>query len=556
MTIRDFILAALAVGTLFIQSCSRDGETDFRKLNARAAKEYLEPVRPGVPGGQPFWNIYANKFTFSPSFDFPEAEGAVKYRFDLWWLEDQVWREYNLPVPEERPSAAEQLDRYKSLGNPSITFLAGSPKADLGKVWGEMTVGYYGLVVTAINADGKDIAPVGTWEFLRDFQFEGPYPEASRSYFDAALMALLFNHRHHFVQMVRDWKEGEPFQTDRIYMSKHIGSVAESEALMSKYIPSYKEECLENARKAADLLISLAPKEGKLAHIPPTYYGPAFGDMLEQTMTFDPIYAMRGYLAVYDATGDRKYLDEAVEMMRTYDRLIDDKGFVPKKIYIATGEGVNQSGALSGDLLLMIQKLRNKYGINGFESLTGRCEAWMRDNAIKEFNMSAQYEDVSVDQHPYQNLTNMTAGYYARYLLQKDDVSNEEIETSKDLLHFVEDQFIHWKLPRNSDGMFFCLTPGVYEQYACKITIDASNDCYSEAALSYYEKTGDELFYQKAKALMNTVVNSQSCDGEIGTMMGLFYHGESGSFWINCSVHSIEALLRLAALDDSRSGRK
>ncbi len=545
MTIRNFALAALAVGALFFQSCKRDCGPDFKKLNAQAAKEYLEPVRPGVPGGQPFWNVYANKFTFAPAFDFPEAEGAAKYRFDLWWMEDQVWREYNLPALEERPSPAGQLQKFLSAGQPAVSFLAESPKADLGKVWGKMPVGYYGLVVTAVDPSGKDIAPVGTWDFFRDYPFEGPYPEACRSYRDAALMALLYNHRHHFVQMVRDWKEGEPFRTDRIYLSKHIGSVAESEALMSRYIPSYREECLENARKAADLLIACAPPEGAvLAHIPPTYYGSSFGDMLEQTMTFDPIYAMRGFLAVYDATGDEKYLNEAVEMMRTYDRLIDDKGFVPKKIYIATGEGVNQQGALSGDLLLMIQKLRNNYGITEFVSLAGRCESWMTENAVKEFNMSTQYEDVSVDQRPYQNLTNMTAGYYARYLMQKDNPSKEETALARDLLHFAEDQFIHWKLPRNNNGMFFCLTPGVYEQYACKITIDASNDCYSEAALSYYEKTGDELFYQKARALMNTVVNSQSCGGEIGTMMGLFYPGESGSYWFNCAVHSIEALLR------------
>ena len=97
-------------------------------------------------------------------------------------MEDQVWREYNLPALEERPSPAGQLQKYSSAGRPAVSFLAESPKVDLGKVWGKMPVGYYGLVVTAVDPSGKDIAPVGTWDFFRDYPFEGPYPEACRSY--------------------------------------------------------------------------------------------------------------------------------------------------------------------------------------------------------------------------------------------------------------------------------------------------------------------------------------------------------------------------------------
>ena len=39
---------------------------------------------PGVPDGQPFWNVYANKFIFAPAFDFPEAEekSSIRVMFD------------------------------------------------------------------------------------------------------------------------------------------------------------------------------------------------------------------------------------------------------------------------------------------------------------------------------------------------------------------------------------------------------------------------------------------------------------------------------------------
>ena len=145
----------------------------------------------------------------------------------------------------------------------------------------------------------------------------------------------------------------------------------------------------------------------------------------------------------------------------------------------------------------------------------------------------------------------MTAGYFARYLLQKDDTTPEEMRDARDMLRFVEDQFIHWEHLPDADGLRFCSAPGVYEQYMCKVTIDASNDCYAEAALSMYEKTGDRLYLEKAKALMNTVVNEQAPGGEIPTFMYINYH-PGRDFWINCSVHSVEALLRFAEIEKSK----
>ena len=538
------------LSVLLCAACAREGDVNFKALNKQAAREYLAPVRPGVPGGQPFWNVYSTKFTFAPAFDFPETAGAEKYRFDLWYL-DNLWREIYLPVPEQRPSAQDQLEKYKAVSEPVASFMAASPKAALSPVWGTLPEGYYGLVVTAVDASGQDIAPVGTWEFLRDFPFCGPYPEPVRSYRDAALMALWFNHRQPLVQKIHDWDPDTLYESENVFANKFIGSVISSEVLMAQQIPTFRDECLENARKAADLLISLAQPEGTpLAHFPPTYYdsqilagkarndtrigGTTVSDLQEMTMTLDALHAVRGYLNLYDFCGERKYFDEAIAILRTYDRLVDSTGFMPKKLYIKTGEGVNGAGALSGNLLTVIRRLRKQYDIRDFDGLADRCERWMNENAIRDF----------------QNLTNITPNVYARYLLEKETVSQEDLTVATDLLHFVEDQFIHWGLPRNADGMFYCNVPGVYEQYSCRISIDSSNDAYINAALSMYDRTGDRLWYEKARALMNTVVNSQAVTGEIPTFMGLQYGAPNRYFWINCSLRSAQTLLRFAEYEE------
>ncbi len=564
--IRAGLRAAVILCVCLLNGCNGKGPVDFEALNKRAAKDYLTPVRPGIPGGQPFWNVYSTKFTFAPAFDFPEASGADRYRFDLWYL-DNLWREIYLPVPEKRPTAEAQLEKYSATSEPTASFTATSPKADLSPVWGTLPEGYYGLVVTAVDATGQDITPVGTWEFLRDFPFCGPYPEPVRSYRDAALMALWFNHRTPLVRKIHDWDPGTPYETENVFANKFIGSVICSEVLMAREIPTYRDECLENARKAADLLISLAQREGTpLAHFPPTYYdsrilagkarndtkigGTTVSDLQEMTMTLDALHAVRGYLDLYDFCGERKYFDEAVAVLQTYDRIVDSTGFMPKKLYLKTGEGVNGAGALSGNLLMVIRRLRKQYGIRDFDGLADRCESWMNENAIRNFHMSAQFEDVSIDQHPYQNLTNITPDVYARYLLEKEDFTSEDLAVATDLLHFVEDQFIHWDLPRNADGMFYCNVPGVYEQYSCRISIDSSNDAYINAALGMFDRTGDRLWYEKARALMNTVVNSQAVTGEIPTFMGLEYGAPNRYFWINCSLRSAQTLLRFAEYEE------
>ena len=56
-------------------------EKNWKKLNARAAKEYLEPIRPGYEGRNPYWNVFAKKFIYAPAFDFKEIAGAERYRF-------------------------------------------------------------------------------------------------------------------------------------------------------------------------------------------------------------------------------------------------------------------------------------------------------------------------------------------------------------------------------------------------------------------------------------------------------------------------------------------
>ena len=70
----------LSSALILTAGCCRN-DNPFEALNRQAAEEYLEPVRPGYEGRNPFWNGFATKFIYAPAFGFGTVEGAEKYRF-------------------------------------------------------------------------------------------------------------------------------------------------------------------------------------------------------------------------------------------------------------------------------------------------------------------------------------------------------------------------------------------------------------------------------------------------------------------------------------------
>ena len=77
---KAIIIVSVAALCIFGQGCCRN---EFAVLNRKAAKEYLEPIRPAAEGRNPCWNGYSRKFIYAPAFEIAAVEGAAKYRFDI-----------------------------------------------------------------------------------------------------------------------------------------------------------------------------------------------------------------------------------------------------------------------------------------------------------------------------------------------------------------------------------------------------------------------------------------------------------------------------------------
>ncbi len=526
---KEKLCLAAVLPTLLLTACDSMQKDDYEALNRQAEKEYLEPLRPGYEGRNPYWNKFAKRFLYAPAFDFQKTEGAAKYLFVL--------------KSEETDSA-------------EWTFTADEPWHALTPIWNDVTPGHVRLTVLAVSQDGTPTDTVGERKFFRDYPFHGPYPGPVVTYRESALKAALYIHSLPFVK--RFAEEIEPDLDTYPHFScaaKVIGALISNECIVAREMPTRRDEALAVALGAARFLVSQSQPEGApLAHFPPTYYKGELQEKAEhrnKTMTMEAAKAAPAFLDLYDATGDSTWLRQAVAIAETYKRLQRPDGSFPIKMDFATGEAVNDACAMLHPLLNFLQRLQD-YGYDTYIPMQRAGEEWMANVPLKDFDLEGQFEDVTVmNLEPYQNLTNCTAAPYADYLLRRQQPTAGELTCAKELIRLSEDQFVHWDYPLTKDGYKKRCAPCVHEQYLYETPIDNSSCNVAGAMLSYYERTGDRLAFEKAKALVdNLTIAQHQNSGVIPT--ALVYRPVDRDIktqiTINCCVADVKMLLRMHEL--------
>lgn len=508
---------------------------NYKKLNAEAAKEYQQPIRPGNGSTVPFWNGFSKKFLYAPAFDFKTIDHAEKYLFII------------------------------KQGTHSWTFKSDRPTADLSPVWAALPVGATEVVVHGLDHHGMTLGEAGRRRFFRDFPFRGPYPTATRSYREAALKAAYFVHCMAPIQYWKTHNEPDMSYDNNAYACKILGATIRLECFLAHEMPELKDEALTIARTVADCLIRISQPEGRpLAAFPPTYYKAPLDTACYpykvvrrnegKTMFLEAVEPAEGYLDFYDLTGEKRYFDQAVRIADTYLRTQAADGSWPIKVDYATGKPVNNVGCLPAPLLTFLGRLKQQYGIDKYDAAIRKSESWVLNGTIKTFDMTGQFEDQRMENlKPYQNLTNCTARDYAVYLLNKEKPTPDEISIATELARFSEDQFAHWEELPDEKGFLAELTPCVHEQYFYETPVDGSAGGVAELFLLLYKHTGKTLYLAKAKALIDAITRSQNIiNGQIPTTweFNVGQWNKERTFWINCTFKSVDVLMKMSALSE------
>lgn len=540
---KTFLLLAAVCGTAIAAEVPKPGPmvaTD-PKLRVQALHETAIPVRPGVPGQQPFWNARAVQFQFAPAFDFKEVPGAKSYRFTV------------------APAKGDAL-----------TFTAAKPWSPLSPVWDKVITGKARLTVQGLDDKGAEVGEPMTRVFHRAAAIDKAYPAPAMSWSDSARTAL--ETLVHSPDLHCWFTAGVPDEQFHLYRypSKIVGGAAAALAIYAAQTPPPTDaaEALKAARRAADYLLGLSyPAENDWAFHPPTYHPTMFHDKLGGHMNADRYMTFCGaetgmyYLDVYAATKDAKYLNAAVSIAETYAKRQSPEGSWLMFVSPKDGKPVTDNILIPTLVIEFVDKLGAATGDHHFDAMREKAIAWVMQNPVRTWNWQGQFEDVK-PLPPYENLTKHDAGQFSIHLLQTAANDPAKRALALDLIRFAEDQFVMWAQPptanpkeQNPDGEAGSksrtwLLPCVLEQYRCYAPVNASSAKLIRMYLAAYRATGDRLHLEKAKALAGTLTRTQSNKKALGRYQ-TWVMQNPGPMWFNCELYAVQAMQELAAVDIS-----
>ena len=522
-----------------------------KELAVLAREECNNPeniIHCGQKGKIPFWNQASRQFMYIPAFQFLGIPGCECYRYDA--IDEQGL---------------------------THSFKATYSEAPLTPIWQQLPEGVVRLTVTALNPDGTDYAVVGAKTFFKLASFPEETPKAVRSYEESANMALEFAFNQPFIQHWLKYGTPDPGYDLNTYPSKIIASLVNAMIDYSKLNPEAKEDAMKVAVSAADWLISITPRgDHPLANVPPTYYldfcpdaekygiiTPNYEKALEYKGTVMMIYpASAGmmYLNLYAQTGEKKYLNEALNIGKFYLDTVEDCG----SWYLVRSEETGEPTAPNivsptENVLPFLTKLYDVTKDEVWKELCEKAVLYTVKKQWNEFDWEGQFEDIGLSVK-YDNLSQYGPVGLAIYYLKYHRDEPEYIEKAKELMRFAEDQFVIWNRPtpwgcasktslEQDENASKWHTPCALEQYHCYVPIDGSASHIISGFLGLYEAGCGELYLAKARVLADQMTIMQEESGRIPT----FWIDEPGplsNFWYNCLFASCDAMLRVAKYKD------
>ena len=559
---KTLLLTSFACTVAMAQSAT--GELAISNLSAAVAADLEKPVRPGGVDGRPFWNVNGRgmRYIDPPAFDFAAVPGAKRYRFTVL---DDVLNEH--------------------------VFEADGQTADLSPVWKEIPVGFVRVQVEGLSADGRALGTGGSRRFWRCAPYEpGTYKGRPWSYSECVrrYYPVLFNHRNtqHFL------KHGTPDgETDllNIYPSKMNAALMRGMLRYSKMSMEHAADALAVAKRVADFMISISqPADAPLAHFPPTYRAMegqktnfANRRYMGQNMLVYPAVVGLAYLELHAACGEARYLDAALGIARTYKRLQLPEGTWYLKMWERDGSPVVGDTDTRPVRLTPIQvcnfmeKLAETTGDAQWREVSDKAFAYIEKGPLATWDWSAQFED-TVPSEGYRNPASPDAINVALYLLRRYPKDAMRREQARELMRWVEDQFVYWRKPCRADGRSVLCgpdrgfnpwerpgspgrdfsewvdVPGVAEKYTWSVVENSLTASMMRLYAEFYRLEGDELCLAKARTLGDSIVRVQQIcgDGEIASEWFSSYliGSRCPHIWLNCSVGTVTKLEDAAAM--------
>ncbi len=474
-------------------------------LAADARAEYNTAVRPGIPGSRPFWTSPSLQYTltgrgvksdslripylttppeefiYAPAFEFPPAEGAVRYGY-----------------------------RLQTSGGEQISFEDTESWTTLEEHWDQVPVTdrYHTLRVTAYDSDNSVISDtIRERSFIKKAPFAGPYlPDI-----ESEKLRLLFylrwlkNHvqfafwQSEFNQLL--FRDQGGAHADR--SSQFCTAAIQTMLRLSKLTDDPQEAAF--ARRMAERSgYALLRSSRNSLH---------FGATQADRLTFHQYLCGVAYLELYEETGNDIWRDKAVKVARGLREVqrpngtwsfTDLEGVMSDGKHSHGGEAIDEFDPSA--VVFFLGKLRTELGTNEFTDVETKAWNWLETHALHDFWW--RYQPGHGLGQAKSAHSPKEATFLVRYLLDYAPVERRDIALTEDIARYCEDRFTQWDR--------------VPDQYATPHVIKAFIDGASRhprasrtASVAHmfmrlYQETGNEIWMSKAKELFKSIYMLQN----------------------------------------------
>jgi hypothetical protein len=476
-------------------------------LTARALEESQRAVMPGEPGKAGFWtwrrlarDVWGPvSVIHPPCFDLEETPGAATYRY-----------------------AIQGRDRFQA------EFTADKPWRPLAPAWKDLPPGPYRLVVTALDAEGRDlpetmrmgirdketsrrvVQEVPLIPFVKRPSFGGPYAGRRQ---DWAEMALATSRWHRWTPGYTEARGLSPMEGFHV-----VGKSAFGENVGAHLWANLANRALTRdpaEREFSEFMLAFVAEELEIHQrlsTPPGFFYAYIGHAPESR------WAAEAVLDAYLQTGDDRWKRIALDYGRALVRLQKETG-----VFRAAGESADAAGPGSdvppagiefgaSELLYVLGRIRRDLKTGEFIEAERKALGWMKDVAVRERYWPCHVHHYQPLQWPVK-LHAMSALYFVRYLLECAPPEWRDVALAEEAARWAEDVGVDWTR-RPAGAQTGQITPFI--PFGGRFNCDpvAVNLLAAIAFRQVARATGDALWAAKGEAL--AVAVTQAVDSATG----------------------------------------